>query len=610
MGWMRNLSIRWKLVVIAVLTCAIAELVAGAAATWYGSERDRAQKSQEAAVQADVLAASLAAPLAFGDAAAARQYLDALGANHEVAAAAAYGANGTLFAHFVRAGALETLLPRMAPPTGRRFGANNLTVSLPVVQEGNNLGRVYLVVDIDPMTTQFLRFGGLILLSILGSLVIAAPLSMRLNASMTGQIREIAQAASRVTAGDLNVTLPPTRTRDEIGVLVTTFGQMIGSLRDLMQHERLRALGQMSSGVAHDINNALSPMALLTQSLLEREPDLSPKMRNYLETAKRVVDDVSATVARMREFSRKREVEIPLAPVDLNVLVKQVIELTRARWSDIQQTMGSVIDIDTDLAPNLPPIMGVEGEIREALTNLIFNAADAMPGGGTIVLSTRKVLDAPATRAEVEVKDSGIGMDEETKRRCFEPFYTTKGERGTGLGMAMVYGMVQRHSAEIGIDSAVGRGTAVKLSFLAREPVVVEQHAKRSGTPVAGAQSLRILLVDDDPFVLESMQLVLSLDGHDIVTAEGGQSGIDTFRAAQASNHPFDCVITDLGMPHVDGKQVASAVKTISRDARVILLTGWGRKMSANGEMPDGVDHLLGKPPRLEELRETLALAR
>jgi signal transduction histidine kinase/ActR/RegA family two-component response regulator len=609
MHWIRDLSIRWKLVLIAVLTCAIAELVAGVVATYYSSVQYESQKSQDVAVQTQVLAASLAAPLAFSDANDAREYLDALQANREIAAAGVYSGNGKLFASYRRSDTAAGLLPAKVPPLGRRIEDGTLTVSLPIVQAGNDLGRVYLVVDVDRLATRLLSFGGLMLLAVLGSLLISVPLSMRLNAAISNAIREIAHAASRVTAGDLDVKLPDSKSEDEIGVLISTFGRMVESLRGMMQQERLRALGQMSSGIAHDINNALSPMALLTQSLLEREANLDPKIRSYLETVKRVVDDVSATVGRMREFSRKRENQITLSPLDINLMVNQVIELTRARWSDIQQTLGSVIEIKTDLAPDLPAVMGVEGEIREALTNLIFNAVDAMPQGGTVTLRTRATSISSASHVKVEIADTGHGMDEDTKRRCFEPFFTTKGARGTGLGMGMVYGMVQRHSAEIDIESEVGKGTTVGLTFLARAAVVPAPTPEKSAEK-ASIRPLRILIVDDDPFVLDSMQLVLNLDGHHVVRADGGQSGIDSFRAAQTGGDPFDFVITDLGMPYVDGRQVARAVKDMSTDAQVVLLTGWGRRMNAAGEIPDGVDYLLGKPPKLEELRETLAMCR
>src|SRR6185437_11496372 len=152
----------------------------------------------------------------------------------------------------------------------------------------------------------------------------------------------------------------------------------------VMQQERLRALGQMASGIAHDINNALSPVALYTDALLDREPNLSPRTREYLETTQRAIDDVAHTVARMRDFYRQREPELMTASVDVNQLVQQVLDLTRARWSDMPQQRGIVIEMRSDLAADLPPIAGSESEIREALTNLIFNAVDAMPDGGTL----------------------------------------------------------------------------------------------------------------------------------------------------------------------------------------------------------------------------------
>ncbi|MBI1772036.1 MAG: HAMP domain-containing protein, partial [Burkholderiales bacterium] len=240
--------------------------------------------------------------------------------------------------------------------------------------------------------------------------------------------------------------------------LYTALQQAYDDLRQtqqsIMQQERLRALGQMASGIAHDINNAISPVALYTESLLETEKNLSVKGRSYLEVISRAIDDVAATVARMREFYRQRAPQLALSPVDVNSLIQQVIDLTRARWSDMPQQRGIVISVHTELAPDLPDIMGVHGEIREALTNLIFNAVDAMPEGGVLTLRTSVVQDLLESTKEVILKqvhidvcDSGIGMSDDTRRRCLEPFFTTKGERGTGLGLAMVYGMIERHSA-------------------------------------------------------------------------------------------------------------------------------------------------------------------
>jgi CheY-like chemotaxis protein len=360
----------------------------------------------------------------------------------------------------------------------------------------------------------------------------------------------------------------------------------------------------MASGIAHDINNAISPVSLYTESLLEREPNLSDRARGYLTTIQRAIEDVARTVARMREFYREREAQLTLERVDLNRAVQQVVELTRPRWSDLPQRRGVMVDLKMDLCEGLPDIMGAEHEIRDALTNLIFNAVDAMPSGGTLTVRTRRVLDNGNDRVLVDVSDAGIGMDEDTRRRCLEPFFTTKGERGTGLGLAMVYGMVQRHSAELDIESAAGKGTTVRLGFPAHTASIVSTAQPRD-LPMAGRR-LRILLVDDDPMLIKSLQDTLQEDGHQITATHGGQAGIDAFAAAQRRGETLDLVITDLGMPHVDGRKVAASIKSLSSSTPIILLTGWGQRLLAANDIPPHVDRLLSKPPRLNELRIAL----
>ena len=374
----------------------------------------------------------------------------------------------------------------------------------------------------------------------------------------------------------------------------------------VLEQERLRALGQMASGIAHDINNAISPVALYVETLLEKEPGLSPRTREYLEITLRAIDDVAHTVGRMREFYRQREPELKFAPVDLNQLTQQVADLTRARWSDMPQQRGAVIEVRMELAQGLGFIAGIESEIREALTNLIFNAVDAMPDGGTLTLRTAAGGVAPngltAEWIQVEVVDTGAGMDEETRRRCMEPFFTTKGERGTGLGLAMVYGVLRRHNGDIHIDSVPGQGTSIRLKFAGAQ-------ACEPALPAARIEplSMNLLIVDDDPLLIKSLHDALVSEGHLVTTAAGGQEAIDLFRATTNGHERFDAVITDLGMPHVDGRRVASSVKTASPSTPVIMLTGWGQRLVAEGDVPIHVDRVLNKPPKLRELRAALA---
>jgi PAS domain S-box-containing protein len=385
------------------------------------------------------------------------------------------------------------------------------------------------------------------------------------------------------------------------GALQSAYEDLRLTQAAILQQERLKALGEMASGIAHDINNALSPVSLYTESLLEKESQLSEQGRGSLQVIQRAVHDVAATVARMREFYRHREPQLTLTPVDLSQLVPQVVELTRARWSDMPQQRGVVIDLRTELAADLPTLMGAENEIRDALTNLIFNAVDAMPEGGTLTVRARANQSG---RVNVEISDTGLGMDEATRTRCLEPFFTTKGERGTGMGLAMVYGAMQRHSGDIEIESELGRGTTVRLTFAAPPAVAPASTSEPIAAPVP--RNLRILIVDDDPLLLKSLCDTLTDDGHTIITASGGQQGVDAFAAALASRETFDVVLTDLGMPYLDGRQVASFVKGASPSTPVILLTGWGQRLLADNDTPQHVDYVVSKPPRLRDLREAL----
>lgn len=369
----------------------------------------------------------------------------------------------------------------------------------------------------------------------------------------------------------------------------------------VMEHERLRALGQMTSGIAHDINNALSPAVLNCRALLDRRVGVDADLRESLTDIHRSVEDVIHTVARMTEFYRAREPQFVPAPVRINHILEQVVDLTRPRWHNMAQEQGIVIELEKQVAPDLPFVLGVESEIRHALMNLILNAVDAMPSGGLLTL---RVFAVAPRSVIVEVRDTGTGMTDEVRGRCLEPFFTTKGQRGTGLGLAMVYGMVQRHEAEIEIESALGRGTTMRLTFPACSADGLPY--QRASVP-SPAHSVRILVVDDDKRVSKSLRRVLEADGHRVTVADGGQAGIDAFLGAAGGGESFSVVISDLGMPHIDGRRLAAAVKAASPKTPIVLLTGWGYAMRDNGDLPSYVDHLLTKPPDVNELRMAIS---
>lgn len=393
------------------------------------------------------------------------------------------------------------------------------------------------------------------------------------------------------------------------GALQKAYEDLRQSQQSVIQQERLRVLGQMASGIAHDINNALTPASLFTEALLEDDPSLSPDSRQMLGVVHRAIGDVTHTVSRMREFYRQRDAQISLAPIALNDLICQVVELTRARWRDMPMQRGVAVGIQLNLAPDLPQIEGVASEVREALINLLFNAVDAMPNGGTISFTT--AADAGTAeqppRIRCELTDTGAGMSEETRRRCLEPFYTTKGERGTGLGLAMVYGVLQRHGAALEIDSEIGRGTTIRLLFPTADPK--RDEAGRDGGEAERPQRLSLLVIDDDPILLQTLRTILEHDGHVVTIANGGAEGIAAFQDAMAAGRSIGAVITDLGMPNIDGRKVAAAIKMASPQTPVLLLTGWGQRLIDDDDAPADVDRVLSKPPKLRDLRQALVEA-
>ena len=420
----------------------------------------------------------------------------------------------------------------------------------------------------------------------------------RANSSLELEIAERKRAEAEVRRiNDVLETRVAERTRE----LETAYENLRETQHASMQQERLRSLGRMASGIAHDINNALTPATLYTQSLLDHDKSLSPEARNDLTVVLQAIDDVAHTVSRIKEFYRGRDVNAVHAPVDIRQVLEQVVELTRARWADMPQQRGFVIDVRLEHSMQVPPIMGVQAEIRDALTNLVLNAVDSMPEGGTLTLRSYGAQH----HVTVEVCDTGVGMTEEVRARCLDPFFTTKGERGTGLGLAMVYGMAERHNAELEIDSELRAGTVVRLVF----PIAPANPAAAPTPSVPHRQvtDLRILVIDDDELLRQSMRAILEREGHRVTVSHGGRAGIDLFTAALRRGEGFDTVITDLGMPHVDGRAVAAAVKSVSPDTPVILLTGWGQHLRDGNEIPEYVDHILNKPANLAELRSALA---
>ena len=371
-----------------------------------------------------------------------------------------------------------------------------------------------------------------------------------------------------------------------------------GADEEIIRTERLSALGQMASGIAHDFNNQLSMVLGYSELLLMDEGVLDNRAVTveYLDLIKTAAQDAAEIVRRLRSFYRYRDSDEAFTRVALNDVVEQAVSLTRPRWGEQVRAGGRTIEVGTVLAEDAM-VSGNEVELREVLTNLIFNAVDAIDENGTITVATAVAHDT----VSLSVSDNGLGMDEETLRRCMEPFYTTKGEDGTGLGLGLVHGIVRRHEGTIDIDSKKGRGTTVSVALPALKPDEAARAEGSAEEAVAG-RALRLLVVDDEPRFCKLIHGFLVSDGHRVEIAHDGHEGLQKF----LSGH-FDVVILDQAMPRMSGTQVAAAIKRMVPDKPVVLLTGFRDAMEGAGEHPGGVDVLIGKPITLKQLRATLA---
>ena len=381
--------------------------------------------------------------------------------------------------------------------------------------------------------------------------------------------------------------------------LEETLAELRRTQHQIVKQERLQALGLMASGIAHDLNNTLSPI-LGYSDLLLNNPDMlddRETVARQLKTINVASRDAAEVIRRLRELYRPRQEDDLLTPVDVSELLEQAIHLTQPHWKDQAQANGVSVAVESDLR-EVPLVDGNEAQLREVVVNLILNAADAMPAGGTITLSTR--LDGD--RVAMEVTDTGVGMTEEVRQRCLEPFFSTKGERGTGLGLGVADGIIKRHGGSISVESELGKGTSITLRLPISSAHTAVGPDEVVHAPAHRSRPMSVLLVDDEPMVREVVAEYLTRDGHSVETATNGREGLERFRKGS-----FDLALLDRAMPELNGEQLATAIKRADTNVPVILLTGFGDLMSATGTKPDDVDLIVSKPATLAALREAVS---
>ena len=369
--------------------------------------------------------------------------------------------------------------------------------------------------------------------------------------------------------------------------------------RRVVESEKLRAVGELASGVAHDFNNLLTAILGSTELLLREESD--PRRAGELQVIRRAAEDGAETVRRILEYARARTDRQPVR-VDLRQIVSEAVELTRGRWRDSVQARGISIEVRPELAP-VPAVSGVPAEFRELLMNLILNAVDAMPQGGTLRLATRVLGegDGPG-QVEVVVADSGVGMAQEVLDRIFDPFFTTKESSGSGLGLAMAYAIVQRHQGEIQVRSAPGDGSAFTLRFPALPEAADPPHPAPAATAFRTLPRARVLVVDDEARLAQLLRAFLELQGHEVVTATGGREALGLLATGA-----FDCILTDLGMPEVSGWDVAREAARRCPDVPVVLISGWGAQIDAAEVRAAGIARVIQKPYTFDAIGRALS---
>lgn len=368
--------------------------------------------------------------------------------------------------------------------------------------------------------------------------------------------------------------------------------------KQMVHQERMQALGKMVSGIAHDFNNIMVPILGLAEELLSSPDSIAQPecVRSCLNQIFDSARDARDIVRRLREFYRPGD-EVEREPVDLADIVERAIELTRPAWQTQAQAQGRTVTVHNGVG-RVPLVLGNAAQLREMFVNLLLNAVDAIAESGEILIRA----ESHGQQLRVTVRDTGCGMDPELATRCLEPFFSTKGERGSGLGLSMCYGILQQHGGDLRIDSAPGLGTTVAVALPIRQSVPPPPPAPAVKKPKGtGVDSLRILVVDDEPMSLKVMQKLIERLGHKVDTAASGKQALETL-----VKKPYHLLVTDRAMPGMSGDELAFRAKESHPGLPVIMLTGFGDLMNYANETPPGVDLVIGKPASLRDLNEAI----
>ena len=371
------------------------------------------------------------------------------------------------------------------------------------------------------------------------------------------------------------------------------------------QMEKLSALGELASGVAHDFNNTLA--GILGRAQLLQRTDDPEKIKRGLEIIIKTAEDGAKTVKRIQDFARqRRDHDFELVSVDQILL--DASEITRPRWKNCAEASNIHIAVDLQIGSNAM-VMGDDSELREVLVNMVFNAIDAMPEGGKLTLTTVIVEQSVV----IKVIDTGVGMYPEVRSRIFDPFFTTKGKAGLGLGLAVSFGIIRRHGGNVEVESHYGSGTEFRITLpLAKmveggiavefsnpePPATMSDELPELSSTVKYAQP-RVLIVDDEDFVRDLLREMLEGEDCDVHLAASGGEALQMFQEAR-----FDAVCTDVGMPGMSGWELAREIRDLNQHIPIAVITGWGEAVGSNEQKAAGVNWVIAKPFTADRVAE------
>jgi signal transduction histidine kinase len=565
MRLLARLPERWGNAPFAIVAAVVLLLLAGIGIILQNEAAYRELQAQETRVQAEILAASVAAALDFEDPGEARQAVEAVQVNRQVRSVAIYGRDGRLVAGYGRDGAEPA--PRLADPPASARGA--IASAVPVVTRGERIGTVVLATDPEPLSRRLSRYLVIGLLIVMAAMVVA--------------VLGLAQSALRRANRELEERADDlVRANAELKVQV---GERNKAEDQLRQAHKMQALGQLTGGIAHDFNNLLTVIQGSADMLRRPGIDEAKRLR-FAEAVVQASSKAAALTGQLLAFARRQ----PLQPevIEVNALIRGMIDL-------LDRTLGERIKISTELSGDICTVEADRAQLESALLNVAVNARDAMPDGGTLAIRTEQLHDAErGDMIALSVGDSGGGMDEDTLGRAFEPFFTTKMTgKGTGLGLSQVYGFASQSGGDVRIASVVGMGTTVTILLPCSGAPYTAGTGEELRAPVRGRAG-RILLVEDNDEVGEFAEALLGELGHQVRRVRSGEQALRL-----AENESFDAVFTDVVMPGMSGLELASHLAELRPGLPIILTTGYSDEIARSGA---GGRPVILKPYRPETL--------